>query len=60
MSNYNELRCSNDRCKQLQLKYKLEGNILKIEIKCYACNAFTYLNINLNQLNNKHESKKQI
>ena len=55
----NDFRCSNTHCRQLQYKYKLQGNILKIEIKCYACNSFSYMTINLNTLSQKNDSSKK-
>lgn len=55
----NDFRCSNNKCRQLQYKYKLQGNILKIEIKCYACNSFSYMTINLNTLSQKNDSSKK-
>lgn len=51
------LRCR--ECHQLQYKYWVKGNLLIIETKCYNCNTFNTMTIKLNQLTNKHESKKQ-
>ena len=56
-----QFRCR--KCNQLQFKYKIEGNKLIIETKCYNCNHFDYFVIWLNKLkylkkenekNNKH------
>ena len=52
------LRCR--KCHQLQYKYKVKGNQLVIETKCYNCNTYNYLKINLNQLTNKYENTKYI
>jgi hypothetical protein len=47
----NDFRC--DKCSQLQFKYRLKGDKIVIEIKCYACNNFSYFNINLQSLLDK-------
>lgn len=57
-----ELRCK--KCRQLQFKWKFEGNKIVIEVKCYNCNTFTYFTINLasllsgNIIKNNENSKK--
>ena len=50
------LRC--DSCHQLQYKYYLRGNELIIETKCYNCNKFNILKIQLNQLKNYEKNNK--
>jgi len=50
-----QLRCS--KCKQLQYKYRVRGQKLEIEIKCYGCNTFSYLTIWLNQLTEKENEQ---
>lgn len=61
-STFKNFRCQH--CKQLQCKYKLEGNFVIIEIKCYACNNLNYLTINLsnfiNQIKTYEENKKSL
>lgn len=57
--NMNDFRCSNSHCNQLQYKYKVIGNLLEIEIKCYACNAFSYMTINLNNLKQQYDENKK-
>ena len=48
----NNFRCKH--CRQLQFKYELKGDTITIEVKCYACNAFSTFVINLSSLiNNK-------
>lgn len=51
-----EMRCQG--CNQLQYKYYLRGNQLIVEIKCYNCNQFNILKIQLNKLN-KHEKNNK-
>ena len=53
----NDFRCT--KCHQLQYKYKVQGNKLIIEVKCYNCNNFSYLTINLNTLTQKNDSSKK-
>ena len=53
----NDLRCT--KCSQLQYKYKVKGNKLIIEVKCYNCNNFTYLTINLNTLTQNNDTSKK-
>lgn len=43
-----DLRCK--KCRQLQFKWKLKGDKIIIEVKCYACNTFNYFTINLSSL----------
>lgn len=43
----NDFRCKS--CHQLQFKYKVIGNKMIIEIKCYNCNAFSYFTIFLDK-----------
>jgi len=38
-----DFRCR--KCKQLQFKHRIRGNKVEIEVKCYACNTFSYLTI---------------
>ena len=52
------LRC--EKCNQLQFKYYLRGNQLIIETKCYNCNHFSYLKIQLNALNKNIQKKSKI
>lgn len=55
----NDFRCT--KCRQLQYKYKVTGNKLIIEVKCYNCNNFSYLTINLNTLIHQNDTdKKQV
>ena len=51
-----QFRCN--KCNQLQFKYRLEGDKLVIETKCYACNSFSYFTIWLNKLNPVLQDKK--
>jgi len=44
----NNLRCH--KCQQLQFKWEAKQDIIKIEIKCYACNSFTNFEINLSTI----------
>ena len=43
--NYREFRCP--QCNALQFKYKLEKDAFKISCKCYGCNHFSTLELNL-------------
>lgn len=52
-----EFRCTNQHCGQLLFKYKLEGDILLIEVKCYACNEFSTFRICLNRIQHKLEQR---
>jgi len=45
----NSFRCH--KCRQLQYKYRLRGNKLEIETKCYNCNTYDVFVIWLNKLN---------
>ena len=45
-----DFRCSNQKCHQLQFKYKLIGSKVIIEVKCYACNAFSTFTVHLNRV----------
>ncbi len=53
MSNF---RCK--KCNQLQFKYRLEGDRLEIEIKCYNDNAYNYFTIWLNKSNINIQKKE--
>ncbi len=44
-----QFRCKD--CNQLQFKYRLRGDKLEIETKCYNCNQFSYFTVWLNKLN---------
>jgi len=44
----NDFRCS--KCRQLQFKYRIRGNKLQIETKCYNCNSFSYFEVRLDKL----------
>ena len=43
-----QLRCK--ECNQLLFKYRIKGNRLEIEIKCYNCNAYNYFTVWLNKI----------
>jgi len=49
----NDFRCN--KCHQLQFKYRIRGNKLQIETKCYNCNSFSYFEVRLDKL--KEESQ---
>jgi phage FluMu protein Com len=51
-----DFRCR--KCHQLQCKYRLDGNFVIIEIKCYACNEMNELIINLSSLLNSIQNEK--
>jgi len=53
----NDFRCK--KCHQLQAKYQLKGNKLIIEVKCYNCNDYNYLTINLNTLTKKYDTSNE-
>jgi len=44
-----QFRCK--ECRQLQFKYRIRGNKLEIEVKCYNDNVYNYFTIWLNKLN---------
>jgi hypothetical protein len=44
-----QFRCK--KCHQLQFKYRIRGDKLEIEIKCYNDNVYNYFTIWLNKLN---------
>jgi phage FluMu protein Com len=52
-----QFRCED--CNQLQFKYRLKGDRLEIETKCYACNHFSYFTIWLNKLNFQNKDKHE-
>lgn len=49
--NKSDFRCK--KCHQLQFKYRLKGDKLEIEVKCYNDNVFNYFTIWLNKSNIK-------
>ena len=53
-----DFRCKT--CKQLQFKYRLDGNKLKIEVKCYNCNTFSYFTVYLDRLKDKKYEESKI
>ena len=55
----NEFRCR--KCRQLQFKYKLKGDRLDVEVKCYNDNTFNYFTIWLNKKEGRvsQNTKKQ-
>jgi len=59
--NYKEFRCP--QCNALQFKYKLEKDAFKLSVKCYGCNHFSTLELNLEPLvdvlNQLKEAKKK-
>lgn len=54
----NNFRCQ--KCHQLQFKWELKHDIISIEVKCYACNAFSSFHINISSLSAISDSKKEI
>ena len=52
-----QFRCH--QCNQLQFKYRIRGNKLEIEVKCYSCNQFSYFEIWLNRLNSDIQEKEE-
>jgi len=62
--NYKEFRCP--QCNALQFKYKLDKDTFFVETKCYGCNHFSTLELNLgpladvlNQLKKYEKGKKK-
>ena len=46
--NYKDFRCP--QCNALQFKYKLDREAFKLSVKCYGCNHFSTLELNLEPL----------
>lgn len=52
-----QFRCKT--CRQLQFKYRLRGDKLEIEIKCYNDNVYNYFTIWLNRLSEDMDIQKK-
>ena len=54
MSYINSFRCC--KCHQIQFKYRIRGNKLEIETKCYNCNSYSYFSVRLDKLKENNEN----
>lgn len=52
-----QFRCT--KCRNLQFKHRIRGNKVEIEVKCYACNTYSYFTIWLNKLPGLNKNKNE-